>query len=389
MSDVHLYISLMLISLIFFILRIVNTNFVSFSKSASSFINSNFGFIVLGFSLVVILFLLGRNQFVGISKYMNSRKFRIIVIALFCAFVLASFLFDYRYSGYFIRSIRRIPKYIKFVNTFSFNWVMWTGILLSIIYAAIFVLRKKIKDIYVDRTAVLFFFGTTMTVLFAKMPSFNIIAGKFVSATYSRRFLYLHDVFYSFIIILFIVLTAEFINNTGRVTIKKQRKSFKVLYVMLILTLSITLVFPIRQRLNDESYNRSYILQKDNVFQYIRDNVEPWSVIASYQYPAMDVVAQTPNYFISSNTVHSPSVLDEKSRKNDTGLIFKFYDGLDSTLSLLKTYNASYILVENKKVYNSGYYPKIFIEKAAEYHDYFQIVYRDHAYYLYEIKYLN
>lgn len=216
------------------------------------------------------------------------------------------------------------------------------------------------------------------------MPLYNVKLSKLISEVYARRMVSFQDTYFIYWIALVIVLLSGRIRKLGEI-------GAAVLVIFLVL-LSVNLALDLKKRLKDETWNRDYVLlQENNVFEYIRENVEPWSVIASYKYAAMDVVAQTPNYFVSSGTVHSPKVPSEDERQLTTNRIFAFNAGLDDLLYNLDLFGCSYILTEHNNTdrYSPTFDLISFNKKLSKYPKLFKVVYKDSKFILYQIVHSN
>ena len=404
-----LYVSLMFFSLAMFFLRSKNTTLGAFNSSLYSIIDSYFYLIIFVILILSAITICIRPVVDKICFKLNGRKFRIASTVILLILMIAASYLGNKFNGRFIRSVPSIGKYANFLRNYEFSAYQVTGFFLSIILFLFlllpriglsgtinqkgFTLRGKYytqrKFKIIENGVVFLFMGMTIVMLYANVPSYNVFVSKFVSQTYARRFVSFQETFFIFLFALVLVaLYRSLMKVLKRLYFNYYKRGQYLIGILLFVPLTIGLTLDLKDRLNDQTWNRDYILKEDNVFDYIRENVEPWSVIASYKYVAMDVVAQTPNYFISSVTPHSPEVPDERVRQTVTQRIFSWKNNLDYVLMQLKNYNASYILTEPE---NRKYPPKYdlatFNKNIEKSPIIFKRVYIDNDYLLYEINY--
>jgi len=240
---------------------------------------------------------------------------------------------------------------------------------------------KAKKWSYVDQKAIFLLISISLVLIFTAMPLYNVKLSKLISEVYSRRMVSFQETYFIYWIALVLAVFS------GRIL--KISRLYSAILILFLIILSVNITLRLKDRLYDNTWNRDYILlQEDNVFDYIRENIEPWSVIASYKYVAMDVVAQTPNYFISSNTVHMPYIQDYRDRKKATSIILSFKEPIEIILDSCQKYNVSFILTEynNYDSFAPVYDLIKFNDAVSVYPELFHIVFSDERYVLYKVR---
>jgi len=391
----RLYVSLMLFSVFIFLIRIWKTDFKLFERIEPFFLVA-----IIALFAVIVLTLLSRKVIEYFAIKLDNKRARLIGILVFVTFVLLAFWGETKAHVHFENAAAYGTKYGNFLRGFNFSFFELMGIVTSILvfiisFAVMKTGPKGKKEIcfplyyssekrleLVDRGALYFLFSTALVLIFTAMPTYNVIISKFISQVYARRIVYFQEIFFIYWVAL--LASIFYMKFSGRIN---QKGTIAIVVLFTLLALSITV--DLKDRLNADSYNRDYILKEDNVFEYIRENIEPWSVIASYKYAAMDVVAQTPNYFLSSGTVHSPRVPTEKDRQKMTWNIFHFVNPFEDILENIAKYNVSYILSEfkNDRPFAPVYDLERFNASLAVYPELFERVYSDDMYILYRVNY--
>ena len=380
-----LYISVLAFSGILFFFRIINTNFFS-QDSAFSSILEKYSFFIQGF---LIVFLIGwmffekkfEKGFLRINGLLNGKWYYL----LFSLLVIAFYYLVNRYSLYFKASITGPGKYAEFINTSRLNNNVFiaASIMIFMIFGFINSKENKHLSFVYKNESIIFFVAIILSIAFMYCDVVNIVFSKIFSQIYVRRFVYLNQHYFEYIYALCIyTIIATFLKNGN----KKNLRNIILNIFIFVVIISTGYSLVQKRLITGETYNREYVLRDDNVFSYIREHVEPWSVIASYKLSAMDVVAQTPNYFLASRTVNAPKPDDIKSRYSNEYKIFQFKN-IQKIQEIVQKYEIDYILTEhdNTDKYAPDYPLKEFNEKVKQYPDYFIPVYSDEKYILYKI----
>ena len=393
-GTVRLYVSLMFFSLFMFFVRSWKTDFSLFLK-----IEKYYTFILAAIAAAIVIVLVSRKLIEKIAFWSTKAIIRKILSPGFCFILLAAFWKGNQEHVRYMNFAEIGTKYGNFLRFFEFSFFQTIGVIASFI---LFVLSfsfyriskngnkeivfssnpaKAKKWSYVDQKAIFLLISISLVLIFTAMPLYNVKLSKLISEVYSRRMVSFQETYFIYWIALVLAVFS------GRIL--KISRLYSAILILFLIILSVNITLRLKDRLYDNTWNRDYILlQEDNVFDYIRENIEPWSVIASYKYVAMDVVAQTPNYFISSNTVHMPYIQDYRDRKKATSIILSFKEPIEIILDSCQKYNVSFILTEynNYDSFAPVYDLIKFNDAVSVYPELFHIVFSDERYVLYKVR---